>query len=537
MWHKRDRRDFMKFLFPKYLVLLVMLPLITGLLIDHELVHPISFLVNLIWMLPFTFPYYIFRKQLIYSIATIYYFSIGFFEIGHWLILDGPLTISSLLNFFNSNYEEVVAFIELKFDAKILLLFLYILLFVVAIRNPPKVQWYRLRIKMLALIVMMFTTLGIILFNFFPKTQLIPQVAKVFYATTVELKHYNLAIADNQLQVVDAVVYPEGEGQTFVLIIGESCSRNHMSLYGNEANTNPRLKKRTDLLAFTDVVSAHTYTTLSIPMILSNMNLENNIEFASSIDLLDVFHSAGFKTYWISNQSQIGIWDNVVSSIASKADVSRFVNISGNSSQEAILSKSHDELLFEPFLEALEAKEANKFIVLHLMGSHNTYSKRYPDKFDRFQGEGTKEKLIAEYRNSVLYNDFVVDSLLNILKERSSKSRRSASAIYVSDHGENVFDEQDKVGHDYARVIPGANVEIPFVVWMSDKFISSFRSKAEIIKGNLARPFVSDDLFHSVLDINHIKVPFFEQRRSIFSPNYNKDRERILADGYNYDNR
>ena len=535
MCHKRDKHDFLKYLFPRYLVLLAMLPLIAGLIIDHELVHPISFLVDLIWMLPFTLPYFILRKPLIYRITAIYYFIIGFIEIGHWLVLKGPLTISSLLNIFNSNYVEVSAFMNLKFDFNLFLLIPYVLLFIIAVCNPPKVRWFRIKLSNLAFIVILFTTLGIVLFNLFPKTQLVPQFAKVLYATTIELKQYNLAIADNRLQRIDAVAKISKQGQTFVLIIGESCSRNHMSLYGSEVNTNPMLEKRTDLIAFNDVISAHTYTTLSIPTMLSNTNLENNIKFGSSTDLLDVFYSAGFKTYWISNQSPIGIWDNVVTSIASKADVSKFVNISSNSSQEAIFNRSYDSRLFEPFQQVLEDEAQSKFIVLHLMGNHNTYSKRYPSEFAVFKGQGKREKLIAEYRNSVLYNDFVVDSLLSILKENSTKMQRLSSAIYVSDHGENLFDEKDRIGHDYAKIIPGANVEIPFAVWMSDNFISSFCSKSEIIKANREKPFVSDDLFHCILDINHIKIPIFEAGRSIFSPNYNERRNRILADGYNYD--
>jgi heptose-I-phosphate ethanolaminephosphotransferase len=405
------------------------------------------------------------------------------------------------------------------------------------LRKPPTVKWYRLKFSNLAFIVILVSAIGGGLLQLFPKTLLVPQIVKVAYATTVELNHYNLAIAQNQLQKIADVAHPKGDGQTFVLIIGESCSRNHMSLYGSQLPTNPRLEKRTDLIAYHDVVSPHTYTTLSIPAILSNSNLENKIEFAASIDVMDVFHSAGFKTYWISNQSQIGIWDNVVSSIASKADYTTFVNTGSNSSQEAILSTSYDSRLFQPFRKVLEDDAEFKFIVLHLMGNHNTYSKRYPADFEVFKGANEREKLIAEYRNSVLYNDYVVDNLLNILKESSLKKDRMATAIYVSDHGENLYDEQERVGHDYARIIPKANVEIPFAVWMSESYISSYGSKAGIIRANTRKPFVSDDLFHCVLDINNIKIPIFEQRRSIFSTNFNERRERILADGYNYDTR
>ncbi|MBT8185480.1 MAG: hypothetical protein KJN76_11620, partial [Eudoraea sp.] len=156
MWRKKDRIDILKFLFPRYLVLLAILPLVTGFIIDHELVHPISFLVALLWMLPFTLPYYIFRRPFIYSIAAIYYFLVGFLEIGHWLVLDGPLTISSLLNFFNSNYNEVTAYIDLKFNNRLWFLLPYTLLFIVTILNPPMIRWYRLRFSIVSFIVVLF---------------------------------------------------------------------------------------------------------------------------------------------------------------------------------------------------------------------------------------------------------------------------------------------------------------------------------------------------------------------------------------------
>lgn len=527
--------EFLKYLYPKYLLLLALLPLLVGHLIDFELVHPVSILVNLLWMLLFTVPFFYFRKVFIYYLAVVFYFLFGFIEIGHWLILEGPLTITSLLNILNSNYNEVVSFVSFKFDLELLFLIPYVILFIGALKNPPKISAPRSGLIQLSFIVLVPGLISFILLKSLPKTELAPQFAKVFYATTIELQKYNKALADNKLRKVDAVLNTTSPRQTFVLIIGESCSRNHMSLYGGMAKTNPRLEKRSDLIVFDDVVSPHTYTTLAIPNILSNANLDNNIEFSESIDLLDVFHSAGFKTYWISNQSAIGIWDNIVSSIGSKADVSKFVNISSNSSQEAILNKSYDSRLFEPFLMALEDDAASKFIVLHLMGSHNTYSKRYPPEFDHFNGGDSKEQIIAEYRNSVLYNDFVVDSLLNILQASSSKNNTLTSLIYTSDHGENLYDEEDKIGHDYANTIPGANVEIPFMIWVSNNFRDFYPSKYQTILNNREKPFVTDDLFHSVLDINNVNVPYLDEARSIFNENYNDQRKRILADGNDYD--
>jgi heptose-I-phosphate ethanolaminephosphotransferase len=310
-----------------------------------------------------------------------------------------------------------------------------------------------------------------------------------------------------------------------------------MSLYGAPSVTNPKLGKRKDIYAFNNVVSPYSYTTLSVPSILSESNLENKLSFAESVDLLDIFHSAGFKTYWISNQSPIGLWDNIISSIARKADYSNFVNISSNSSQETILNRSYDSRLFEPFQKVLNEKVDKKFIVLHLMGNHNTYSKRYPKSFDHFKGKGSRGRLKAEYLNSVLYNDHIVDSLLNSIQLDASRKKSLTMAMYTSDHGEILYDEQERVGHDYSNVMPKANVEIPFVVWLSDKFIDSQPDKAAIVETNKEIPFVSDDLFHCIMDLNGIQSPYLHKARSIFNEGYDDTRRRILVDGNDYDSK
>jgi heptose-I-phosphate ethanolaminephosphotransferase len=309
-----------------------------------------------------------------------------------------------------------------------------------------------------------------------------------------------------------------------------------MSLYGYKRNTNPLLGQRKDIIVFNDVVSPYSNTINSVLSILSESNLVNKKEMTKSINVFDVFHSAGFKTYWISNQSPIGIWDNLVAVFANHADVTRYVNISGSSSFEAIMNSSYDSKLLKPFKKVLEDSASKKFVVLHLMGSHSSYRKRYPADYDLFQGEGEVMELIAQYDNSILYNDYIVDSILNVLKFYTN-GNKIAAAVYLSDHGENVYDEQNKVGHDYSGVLPKQNVEIPFVVWLSGSYNREFPDKVRQIKSAVNHPFVSDDLFHSILDLNYIVTPVFNPQNSLFNNNFNNQRERILEDGMNYDDK
>jgi len=224
-----------------------------------------------------------------------------------------------------------------------------------------------------------------------------------------------------------------------------------------------------------------------------------------------------------------------VTVFAKKSDYFKFVNTSSNSSFEAILTTSYDAKLFTPFAKVLNEDVNRKFIVLHLMGSHSSYKKRYPSDFNIYSGENKKEQTIAEYDNSMLYNDFVVDSLLNMITNYSQQLNVMINAIYISDHGENIYDELDRVGHDYSNKLPKANVEVPFIIWFSQTFKHINPDKASMVKSNKNMPFVSDDLFHSIIDFNGIQSQYVEIERSIFSDRFNEKRKRFLEDGKDYD--
>lgn len=538
MWNRNDILNSISLLYPPYLVVLVLGPIIIGFFIDYDLSDSFSLLVNLMWMLAFTIPFAIFQKEFIFRIAICAYFLVGFIEIGHWLTMEGPLSIISLLIISNTNYEEALSFLDMKSTWGFIILIIYTAIFLYALRKGPTVKKVNNKLIHIGAVIIVFGLIVFSLRNSIPKYRFLPQSVKISYAFINELSDYKKAAEENKLKIVDATLQQDQDKQhTFVLIIGESCSRIHMSLYGAKINTNPKLSNRNDIIKYTDVVSGYNYTMESVPAMLSQSNLENDLGIAESVDVLDVFHSAGFETFWISNQSPIGIWDNVISGIARKSDYSQFVNTISNSSQEAILSRAYDENLFEPFESALKQSGNRKFIVLHLMGNHNTYAKRYPPSFDHFKGDGSKrERLIAEYHNSVLYNDFVVDSLLAILdKYTLSDKNHISSAIYLSDHGENVYDEMNKVGHDYSNEMPKVLVEIPFIVWLSSGYLKKNKEVASTILENKDKPYVTDDLFHSILDINNINSPLLEVNKSVFNKNFNYKRKRILVDGKDYD--
>ncbi len=518
-------------IYPLPLILLVFSPILIGFFIDFDLFDSRIIAINLVWIPIFTIPFILLKTRFGYHLISTLYFCIGMIELTHWIIIKGPLTTTSLLVISNTNLQESFEFFNLKGSIFLLLLFPYLYIYIKTLQNKPyhfqsNISPYIIGIVLLFSVVF----IGENALNSRLIRKGVPQAAKVTFSFIHNMKLYKEVNQDVKPKKINAT--HTSKQQTVVLVIGESCNRNHMSLYGAKRRTTPKLDNRSDLFTFKNVVSPYSNTINSVLTILSESDLENKISFKKNIDIIDIFHSANFKTFWISNQNPVGVWDNQITIFAKKSDHLKFVNTTSNSSFESILNSSYDSKILKPFESALLDSSNNKFIVLHLLGNHSSYVKRYPSSFNIFKGYDDKSKTIAEYDNSILYNDFIVDSLIKTLEKRESES---ISFIYLSDHGENVYDEFDNVGHDYSTELPKSNVEIPFLVWLSENYINLNPQITKTLHENLNLPFISDNLFHSIMDLSHIKSPYFIKEKSIFNYDYNDSRKRILEDGKDYD--
>jgi len=525
-------------IYPPLLLIMILFVQIVSLFVNYSIYDSRELVILCCWIPLFTLPYLITKKKFIYRIAVTALFMGGFINLCHLLILKGPITASSLFVLLNTNISEAKEFMELKSSFLMLLIIPYIFLFIVAIKNIKPVKIYPKSKYIIAAILtfsVIFLSESLIHGNLVRKGT--PQTTKALISFAAEIKSYSALKKRKVVSIEAKLKSSELEQHVFVLIIGESCNRNHMSLYNYSKKTNPKLEKRDDIIVYSNVVSPFSNTIGSVLSALTESNLENKMGFDKSISLIDIFYSLDFKTIWLSNQSPIGIWDNATFNLAQTSDISVFANNHGNTSFESTYLSSYDERLFQPFYSALNASTKNKFIVIHLMGSHSSYSKRYPAEYNIFTDYSTKkEKIINEYDNSVLYNDFIVDSLLNILDSYCLKrSKPICSCIYLSDHGENVYDENDNVGHDYSGSIPKSNVEIPFIVWLSSGYKKYYSNKEQTILSNKDLPFISDDLFHSIIDLNDIDYKAYAKTRSVFNQEFNSERPRILEDNMDYD--
>ena len=254
-----------------------------------------------------------------------------------------------------------------------------------------------------------------------------------------------------------------------VIVIGESITRQHMGLYGYSRKTTPRLYKLSpELIIFDKVWTTTSNTIYSVTQALS-VNINGKL-----VPIFSVLKQAGFITEWISNQPRIGIWESRISVFVSGADKKIYLN----QNHGGILADdipSYDEKVLNEVKKVIEYTNKPKVVFIHLMGAHTDYSKRFPKNYRIFKDIPRKDrnpkhlKIINDYDNAILYNDFVVSSIIDILKN----SNVSSTLLYFSDHGDDVFESSDSYFGHSPQFLSSPMRQIPFILWSSKGFSKS----------------------------------------------------------------
>jgi len=317
-----------------------------------------------------------------------------------------------------------------------------------------------------------------------------------------------------------------------ILLIGESTNRNHMGIYGYSRNTTPKMQeliKEGKAIAFSDAVSPHATTMNVLKEVLTTHNYEADVPWYQTENIVDIMKKAGYESYWLSNQDTVGLYGNLTSLFASRCDFAMFTR--QQKARETIQNIDNLDVELLPMLDDyLTTGNSKQFFVLHIMGTHYLYSKRYPKDFGEFdarQAASEKEKIQNEYDNAVLYNDYFVHELYKRIADED------AVIIYISDHGEDVYDDGSNiVGHIEEKVNHNM-VEIPMLIIGSDKFKVKHLNQWKRMLASQNRKFMTDDIIHVIMGINEIKTGIYDPVRDITNSNY-VIRERII-NGKNYD--
>jgi len=329
---------------------------------------------------------------------------------------------------------------------------------------------------------------------------------------------------------------PPAARQIYLLVIGETLRPDRLQLNGYHRSTTPRLAGLGDVISFTDIISPWSWTRMSVPVIISRKSELDQQYFSAEKSLVAAFAEAGFATAWLSTQSPLGVHDSSVALHAAEADEVQYLNPVGYKK-----AGFYDEVLIKAVQRILAQQAQKQLIVLHTLGSHFSYADRYPDHFDLFQPSGkgqaigmhsraNKEMLNNAYDNTVAYTDYLLFNLIKSLQQQDAIS----SLLYVSDHGENLFDgDCNKSGHGHHTEY---DYRVAAMWWGSAQFRQQYPQLAHQIAMNRQHPGSTRQIFHTMLHLAQIGYPTAQPELSLAqSPLSLAERPRLLATGQNFD--
>ncbi|TYT74854.1 phosphoethanolamine transferase [Desulfobotulus mexicanus] len=247
------------------------------------------------------------------------------------------------------------------------------------------------------------------------------------------------------------------EKMNVVVVMGESATPNHMSLYGYPRKTTPNLDAlaaETDQLITKLGISAANATRSALPAFYTAQYhpLDTKPVQNQNTNLFTLAKKQGFKTFYISAQNI-----NCLNGVNTK-DIDF---IAAFDHHRSLFSRKKDDGIIE-LLHQLELSDKN-FIILHQRNSHSPYAVNYSHRpeFDVFSSENpTREQNhIDTYDNSILYSDWLYDEVIKYFK---TMPESPPSYIFItSDHGE-MFGENGLWGHNHMDM---ENFKVPLIYY------------------------------------------------------------------------
>jgi len=474
--------------------------------------------------------FYLKKHSKIYALLLQLFTLALFIESVYFYLFSVPISASALFIFFETNPQESKEFITTKFDYKVgVLVALYASLVVAFIRFKTQALTRELIKKSHALggvlLLLCFLKLSHLINHNFP-----------YAMARASFRYFKASMTANQLsnhqsngvlhQVKD--LYPD-DAQVHVVVIGESTNRKHFSLYDHyHRNTTPRLDRRRDeLIIYDNVISPHSSTSASLIKVLTRDNYEKRYA-QKNASIVQLLNEGGYKTYWFSNQPPLDVWSTLVTKIAKASDSTHFFN-----SENTSRAKVYDDLLVQSLSDILPKVSGKTVVFLHLLGTHTDYKNRYTSDFEKFKALAPSKTVrqsdfINAYDNAVLYNDYIVDQIIQL-----AKLKKMSSVLYFSDHGEEVYETLDFHGHmadtDKDARLTKDVFEIPFLLWASNDLL-----EREDLDFQTKRAYMMDDLFHSIAHLFGVQADQVDRKRSIFSKTY-VPRKRMVGHHINFD--
>jgi glucan phosphoethanolaminetransferase (alkaline phosphatase superfamily) len=214
--------------------------------------------------------------------------------------------------------------------------------------------------------------------------------------------------------------------------------------------------------------------------------------------------------------------------------------------EAALTDSSLDEAMIKSLSDAIHQDQGDLFIVLHMMGSHMLYDRRYPSSFKHFvptfsdstSDVDDQQRINNSYDNTILYTDHVLAEVTRTLES----SDAITAMLFASDHGETLPTPTcSYAGHGVGSKY---DFEIPALFWFSDAYASAYPDQLAAIRSNASQPTLSGNVFESVVDMTGVTFAGHDQSWSLFSDKWqyhsrtiNSYAEEMNFDGAKFDDK
>lgn len=301
--------------------------------------------------------------------------------------------------------------------------------------------------------------------------------------------------------------------ETYVLAIGESVRYSNFGLYGQyQRNTTPLLGQQSNIIAFDDYYTGGCSTAISIPIIITRATTQDETPSYTEKSIIQPFKENGFTTVVIKQglfmqPSAEYLYQNVDYAVEAYTDADVITAIDS-------ISQAHEKT----------------FIMFQFHGSH-FYFENCPEAFRYWNPNSlsepqnkSEESYINSYDNSILYTDYLLNNLIDTLKNRGT-----SALWYISDHGETISES-----HCWHGLICDSNeYHVPCLFWYSDAYQQTFSDKVATLSAHTHSPINAENIFYTICGQTDIILPeaYSHDDWNISSPLFQPHPRYLKANG------
>ncbi len=275
-----------------------------------------------------------------------------------------------------------------------------------------------------------------------------------------------------------------GPGKPIVIMImGESMNERYMHLFGWRDKNTPYLDKlkKDPHFIYKKAISCSVRTICSVTTFFYNKREPDNIALLrnNKTNIMKLADENGYKTYWLSMQSDVSL----ISNVFNFADYKKFV---------WQFKRQYDDELINALKKIPFNKNKKTFVVLHFKADHSPYLKYVPKNFwNKFSPKDSK---IWQYDDAIYYTDYVIYKIIEYMKTHY----KNFVIYFTSDHGEMMGFPWEHGRRGHSQLVWG-DTYVPFLYY-SDTYDKNLSKP--IYNHYLISKMLTRDLGYEIINPN-----------------------------------